>query len=39
VFDNGVMKRLFGPKKEDVRGDWKKLHKGGKYHSNQVKED
>jgi len=26
VFENGVLKRLFGPKKEEVRGDWKKLH-------------
>jgi len=27
VFENGVLKRLFGPKKMEVNGDWKKLHK------------
>ena len=26
VFENGVLKSLFGPKKEEVRGDWKKPH-------------
>jgi hypothetical protein len=27
VFENGVLKRLFGPKKEKVKGYRKKLHK------------
>jgi hypothetical protein len=26
VFENGVLKRLFGPKKEEVKGYWKKLN-------------
>ena len=26
MFENGVLKRLFGPKKEEVSGDWKKQH-------------
>jgi hypothetical protein len=26
VFGNRVLRRIFGPKKEKVRGEWKKLH-------------
>jgi len=26
VFDNGVLKRIFGPKKDEVTGEWRKLH-------------
>jgi hypothetical protein len=26
VFGNRVLKRTFGPKKEDVTGDWRELH-------------
>ena len=26
VFENRVLKRIFGPKKDDVTGEWKKLH-------------
>jgi hypothetical protein len=26
VFDNRVLRRIFGPKKEEVTGDWKKMH-------------
>jgi hypothetical protein len=26
VFENRVLRRIFGPKKEEVRGEWRKLH-------------
>jgi hypothetical protein len=26
VFENRVLKRIFGPKKDEVMGGWKKLH-------------
>jgi hypothetical protein len=28
VSENGVLKRLFGPKREEMTGGWKKLHNG-----------
>ena len=27
VFENRVLRRVFGPKREEVTGEWKKLHK------------
>jgi len=30
VFENRVLKKIFGPKRDEVAGDWRKLHnKGG----------
>jgi hypothetical protein len=26
VFENRVLKRIFGPKKDEVTGEWRKLH-------------
>jgi len=26
VFDNGVLRRIFGPKRDEVTGEWRKLH-------------
>jgi hypothetical protein len=26
VFENGVLRRIFGPKREGVTGEWRKLH-------------
>jgi hypothetical protein len=26
VFENRVLRRIFGPKREEVAGDWKRLH-------------
>jgi len=26
VFENGVLRRIFGPKRDEVRGEWRKLH-------------
>jgi hypothetical protein len=26
VFENRVLRRVFGPKKDEVTGDWRKLH-------------
>jgi len=26
VFENRVLRRIFGPKREDVTGEWRKLH-------------
>jgi hypothetical protein len=28
IFENRMQKRLFGPKRNEVTGEWKKLHKG-----------
>ena len=29
VFENRVLKRVFGPKRDEVTGEWRKLHNGG----------
>ena len=26
VFENRVLKKIFGPKRDEVRGEWRKLH-------------
>jgi hypothetical protein len=26
VFENRVMRRIFGPKRDEVTGEWRKLH-------------
>jgi hypothetical protein len=26
VFENRAMRRIFGPKRDEVTGDWRKLH-------------
>jgi hypothetical protein len=26
VLENGVLRRIFGPKKDEVTGEWKRLH-------------
>jgi hypothetical protein len=26
VFENGVLRRIFGPKRDEVRGEWRELH-------------
>jgi hypothetical protein len=26
VFENGVMRKMFGPKREEVTGGWRRLH-------------
>jgi len=26
VFENRLLRRIFGPKREEVRGEWRKLH-------------
>jgi hypothetical protein len=26
VFENRVLRRMFGPKRDEVTGEWKKLH-------------
>jgi hypothetical protein len=28
VFENGELRRIFGPKRDEVTGDWRKLHNG-----------
>jgi hypothetical protein len=27
VFENRVLKRIFGPKRDEITGEWRKLHK------------
>ena len=29
VFENRVLRRIFGPRRDEVRGEWKKLHNRG----------
>jgi hypothetical protein len=29
VFENRVLRRIFGPKRDEVIGEWRKLHKEG----------
>jgi hypothetical protein len=31
VFENRVLRRIFGPKRDEVRGEWRKLHSGELY--------
>jgi hypothetical protein len=26
MFENRVLRRIFGPRRDEVRGDWRKLH-------------
>jgi hypothetical protein len=28
LFENGVLRRIFGPKRDEVTGEWRKLHNG-----------
>jgi hypothetical protein len=28
VFENRVLRRVFGPKRDEVKGEWRRLHKG-----------
>jgi hypothetical protein len=28
VFENRVLRRIFGPKRDEVTGEWRKLHSG-----------
>ena len=28
MFENRVLRRVFGPKRDEVTGEWRKLHKG-----------
>ena len=27
MFENRVLRRVFGPKRDEVKGEWRKLHK------------
>jgi len=33
VFENRVLRRIFGPKREEVAGGWRRLHTGGPHNS------
>jgi hypothetical protein len=48
VFETRVLRRIFGPKRDEVTGDWRKLHNGELHNlyslpciirNDQVKED
>ena len=28
MFENRVLRRIFGPKRDEVRGEWRKVHSG-----------
>jgi hypothetical protein len=40
VFENRVLRRMFGPKRDEVTGEWRKLHNeecgGGKIEKNEM---
>ena len=38
VFENRVLRRVFGPKRDEVTGEWRKLHNeaGGKIEKNEM---
>jgi hypothetical protein len=29
VFENRVLRRIFGPKRDEVMGEWREMHNGG----------
>jgi hypothetical protein len=31
VFENKVLRRIFGPKRDEVRGEWRRLHNKALY--------
>jgi hypothetical protein len=31
VFENRVLRRIFGPKRDEVTGEWRKLHSGKRH--------
>jgi hypothetical protein len=31
MFENRVLRRIFGPKRDEVTGGWRKLHNTGKF--------
>jgi hypothetical protein len=31
MFENRVLRRIFGPKRDEVTGEWRKLHNGELY--------
>jgi hypothetical protein len=33
VFENRVLRRIFGPKRDEVKGEWRKLHNEELYNS------
>jgi hypothetical protein len=33
LFENKVLRRIFGPKRDEVTGEWRKLHSGGELHN------
>jgi hypothetical protein len=34
VFENRVLRRIFGPKRDEVTGEWRRLHKVALYSMN-----
>jgi len=32
VFEHRVLRRVFGPKREEITGEWRRLHKEDLYH-------
>jgi hypothetical protein len=40
VFENRVLRRIFGPKRDEVTGEWRRLHNKTKYFSgDQIKKN
>jgi len=38
VFENRVLRRIFGAEREEVTGDWRKLYRKGLHLGNQIKQ-
>jgi hypothetical protein len=37
LFENGVLRRIFGPKRDEVPGEWRKLHHEQLYETSNSK--
>ena len=38
MFENRVLRRIFGAEREEVTGDWRKLYRKGLHLGNQIKQ-
>jgi hypothetical protein len=38
MFENRLLRRIFGPKRDEVTGEWRKLH-GGEFHNSYSTSD
>jgi hypothetical protein len=39
VFENRVLRRIFGPKRDEATGEWRRLHNEELYSGNQIEKN